>query len=96
VDILYPSTPEGWKRAFTRLQQANILPHPAAPGTPALRPPRGDELIVMSGGTPVGDPGVDVGYSNKIRLYARAQAVANQDNFKEADVYIRVADPSVL
>lgn len=96
IDVLYPSVPEGWSRGFTRTQKVNILPHPAAPGTPSLRPPRGDELILISGGTPVGDPGVDVGYSNKIRLYARAQGVANEFNVKEVTVFIRVADPSVL
>lgn len=96
VDVLYPVAPETWKRAFTRLQRVNILPHPAAPGTPSLRPPRGDEIVLMSGGTPVGDPGVDPGFSNLITLYARGQTVANQDDVKEATIYLIVADPSVL
>lgn len=96
VDVLYPVAPETWKRAFTRLQRVNVLPHPAQPGTQGLRPPRGDELILMSGGTPVGDPGINPGFSNRIRLYARGQTVANQDDVREKTVFVIVADPSVL
>ena len=96
VQLIYPFEPDTWDRAFTRLQRFNVLPNPTTPGQQGLRPPRGDELILASGGTPVGGLGVDPGYSTVICLYARAQSVVNEDNVVEKTIYVRIADPVVL
>jgi hypothetical protein len=96
VDIIYPATPAAWKRAFDRSQRVGVVPHPVAPGTATLRPPTMAELMEASFGTPVGDPGTEVGYTGKIKLYARGQSLANELNVVEKTIVIRLADPTVL
>lgn len=96
VSLFYPPFPESWSRAFSGTDRVNVVPSPAAPGTPRLRPPRGDELIIATGGVPVGDPGAEPGYSGLIRLHARAQSVANEDDVLEKEIFIKIVDPIVL
>lgn len=44
----------------------------------------------------MGDPGAEPGYSGLIRLHARAQSVANEDDVLEKEIFIKIVDPIVL
>lgn len=93
---LLPAAPADWKRGYGPNQGALTFPHPVPPGTTTPNVPlTGAQIILASGGTPIGGIGPFPGVSNPIQLYAKATGVGSAENVVIRSIWLIIRDSAV-